>query len=228
VKLSLSLAGSLALLAASWLLAEAAFTLRAWRSVPDHVLELANNHLTALSSIADARLAHAEDRVDAQVTALRKDLLGLAGGFVERADARTGETLNLLDARTRAIVAAVEKPSDALTVSIESLDPTINAVNDLSPSLMRNALGTVAAVKVTAGETAQTMKTIRDAAPEIATSIKASANASQQAALSAAQTSQNLATLTKPGPKWLRYAGLGFQIAVPAAQVATPFMLNRR
>jgi hypothetical protein len=132
-----------------------------------------------------------------------------------------------MDRRTGEIVASVDRPAAALAVTVESAAPAIAAVNDLSPSVMRNALGVIAAVKVTAGETAQTMRTFRDASPALVASIQASAVASQQAAASAAQTSQNLAALTKPGPRWLRYVGLGASVVVPASQVAIPFVLGR-
>ncbi len=71
-----------------------------------------------------------------------------------------------------------------------------------------------------------TMTAIATAAPKVAEAVEGSTLAAQQAAQSAAVTSQNVALLTKPGPRWLRYAGLGLSIAAPASQIALPFAVG--
>lgn len=220
-------AGLVLMAAAIWLLCEAALTMRAWRGIPDATLMLASEQLTALQAMTDQRLASLEDRADQQLTATRRDVLRRVDTLIDRVDARTGEALARADARLGETTAAVTSVADQANATMASVDPTVQAVNSLSPSLMRNALGTIAAAKVTAGETAQTMRTLREAAPEITESIKASATASQEAATAAAMTSQNLANLTRPGPKWLRYVGLGLSVAAPASQIALPFALGR-
>jgi hypothetical protein len=51
-----------------------------------------------------------------------------------------------------------------------SFHPTIANVNRLSGPILANSLGTIAAFKLTAGETERTMKTVREAAPQLAAS----------------------------------------------------------
>ena len=229
----LLLTASVALIALSWCVVEAALAVRAWRGIPDRVLMLTNDHLTTMEGVADSRLASVEASASAQLAATRSEVLARVDTLTWRADTRLGEAVAIMDSRSREIqqdVAAVGRDAAgtarAATGLLESVQPTVDAVNDLSPSVMRNTLGLIAASKVTAGEAAQTMRTVRDAAPEIASSIQASATASQQAALSAAQTSDNLARLTKPGPPWLRYLGMGLQIAGPASQLAMPIVIG--
>ena len=219
-------AAVMALIAFAWAGVECARTARAWRGVPDAALALTSEQLTALQAMTDHRLASLEARTDAQITSARGDVLNRMDTLIGRLDARAGEVIDRADVRLGETTAAVNRVADQATASMASIDPTVQAVNHLAPSLMRNALGTIAAAKVTAGETALTMRTIREAAPEITSSITASAVASQEAAASAALTSQNLAKLTRPGPTWLRYLGLGLTVAAPASQVAFPFILK--
>lgn len=215
-----------ALASLTWLGVETALTVRAWRGVPDAALALTSEQLTALQTMTDCRLASLEAKTDAQMTAIRADVVGRMDTLIGRIDDRAGEAIARADARMGETTAVVTQVADQAVASMASIEPTVQVVNHLAPSLMRNALGTIAAAKVTAGETALTMRTIREAAPEITSSITASAVASQEAAASAALTSQNLAKLTRPGPTWLRYLGLGLTVAAPASQVAFPFILK--
>jgi hypothetical protein len=71
------------------------------------------------------------------------------------------------------------------------------------------------------------MTNIAIATPKLVEAAELSARSGQQAAASAALTSANLAAITKPGPRWLRWAGVGLSVAAPASQVAMPFVLGR-
>jgi hypothetical protein len=223
---TLTASGIALALALIWAASEAALTVRAWRGLPDRIL-----------ATTDARLAHAEGLV--AITSLealeRVDAaLGRVDGAVIRADRRIGQALELVDRRTDAIERLVTGTrADLAAVTVEAAGllrearKTTAEVNALAPSVMRNTLGLIAAAKVTAGEAAQTMRDVQRATPALVASVQASAAASQQAAQSAADTASNLAQLTRPGPRWLRYVGLGLSVAAPASQIALPIVIGR-
>ena len=71
------------------------------------------------------------------------------------------------------------------------------------------------------------MTNVAIATPKLVHAAELSAMSGQAAAASAAQASANLAAITRPGPRWLRYAGMGLSVAAPGAQVAVPFVIGR-
>lgn len=226
--------GTACLLALCWLLVECALAVRAARRAADDAVALIDWHAAEIErraderigdaiAMLDRRLASIEQRADARLAnAVRASERQIAGA-VERADARLFETL----AEVRALRGEAQTAIAEASSLISDARPGVQAWSSLSPQLAANALGAVAAIKVTAGQTAQTMREIERATPDIVASIEASALASQHAAQSAAQTSQNLAEITRPGPRWLRYVGIGLGVAAPAAQTALPFVIRR-
>jgi hypothetical protein len=75
-----------------------------------------------------------------------------------------------------------------------------STVRDLHPQM----LGLVAASKVTAGETAQTMRTVRDAAPKIVASV---ADVGNSADGIAADVQREADEATKPKRWWQKILG---------------------
>jgi len=143
-------------------------------------------------------------RSERQVAALRKDVLAEAGEIRQTADRRVGDTLARADAMldTAAWLRGDLRPVlDAAQGTLRDADRT---VADLHPQL----LGLVAASKVTAGETAQTMRDVRTAVPSfIAQGRQISANV-DAATLEFSSVATNLNRLTKP--KWYdRLLGYG-------------------
>jgi len=208
-----------------WIGVETALTVRELRRIPARVeQQIALTRKDLMAAIADA-----EDRAEREIASTRSALsaqLDLTRvGLLARVDA-AGVSL---DARAAEIqqqavqgMSRIAETASTAASLLEDARPGVQAWAKLSPALAANTLGTVAAVKVTAGQAAQTMREIERATPDLLASVRVSALASQQAAQSAAQTAQNMAAITNPGPRWLRFVGVGATVAVPAAQVALP------
>jgi hypothetical protein len=209
-----------------WVLVEVALTLREFRTLPIRTeRQLAETRAEALAAVEQAAT-----RAEKQIAALRSDLRAEIGitrvGLLARVDTAGAR----IDARTAEIqqqvvesMSRVTNTASSATLLLEDARRGVEVWTKLSPSLGANTLGLIAAAKVTAGETAETMREIREATPDLLQSVRVSALASQQAAQSAAETSQHLAEITKPGPRWLRYVGVGATVALPASQIALPF-----
>lgn len=148
-------------------------------------------------------------RTDRQITALRGDVMTEAGAMRETADQRVGDTLARADA---VLQAASELRSDlkpVLDAAQGTLHDADRTVADLHPQL----LGLVAASKVTAGETAQTMRDFRTAVPSfISQGQRITANV-DTATSEFSGVASNLNRLTKP--KWYdRLLGYGLNGAI--------------
>ena len=143
-------------------------------------------------------------RSERQVAALRKDLMAEAGEIRESADRRVGDTLARADAALQTVEEARRDLQPVLAAAQGTLHEADRTVTDLHPQL----LGLVAASKVTAGETAQTMRDFRNAVPSFITQgQRISANV-DTATLQFSGVASNLNRLTKP--KWYdRLLGYG-------------------
>lgn len=235
-------AAALVLAVLAWCGVELALTIRAWRALPGQVLMLASEQITATQSILDARLASLEARADIQLTATRAEVLRRVDSLIERSDARVAGTLAvadqrlaqslaLVDARTGEILQQTQAATSAatglltstgrITASIEPwLDCGGPGYGEGKVCLQSKAWWMV--------QKADSMMTsLAVATPKLVQAAELSAMSGQAAAASAAQTSANLAAITRPGPRWLRYAGLGLSVAAPAATVAMPIVLGR-
>ena len=143
-------------------------------------------------------------RSERQVAALRKDLMAEAGAIRETADRRVGDTLARADAALQTVEELRGDLQPVLAAAQGTLHEADRTVTDLHPQL----LGLVAASKVTAGETAQTMRDFRNAVPSFITQgQRISANV-DTATLQFSGVASNLNRLTKP--KWYdRLLGYG-------------------
>lgn len=213
----------------AWCGVECAITIRAWRALPDHVLMLASEQITATQSIVDARLASLEARADTQLTATRAEVLRRVDSLIERSDTRVAESLTLVDNRAAEILRQTEATTSAATDVLEttnrltaSLEPWLDCG---TPEQGRECLQSKLWWMTLKADSVMT--NIAIATPRLVEAAELSARSGQQAAASAALTSANLATITKPGPRWLRWAGVGLSVAAPASQIAMPFVLGR-
>ncbi len=213
----------------AWCGVECALTIRAWRALPDQVLMLASEQITATQSIVDARLASLEARADTQLTATRAEVLRRVDSLIERSEARVAESLALVDTRTAEILRQTEATTSAATGVLEttnrlttSLEPWLDCG---TPEQGRECLQSKLWWMTLKADSVMT--NIAIATPRLVEAAELSARSGQQAAASAALTSANLATITKPGPRWLRWAGVGLSVAAPASQIAMPFVLGR-
>jgi hypothetical protein len=234
MKSTVQAAAIIALACAAWLLCECALTARAWRGIPDAALLLASDHMTAVETLADERLASIEQHADNQVTAARRDITQRLDALLVRADERTGEALDRADARVGQAIERADARLGEVTTQTGSTAAAVNrTIATMDPWLDcggpgegqgKDCLQRKVWWMTLKADAALTE--VATAAPKIVDSVQASTLSAQQAAASAAMTSQNLAALTKPGPKWLRYAGIGLAIVVPASQIALPLVVG--
>lgn len=212
---------------ASWAAAELAISIRHYRGVPDRAIDRMDGRLASVEATIDARLASVEARTDRRLASIQASTVVRVDAATERADARLGQSLDLLDERSRELSVAVQASSAALTATLQEygrvpgvvgarLDPWTNCVG--------NGACWQAQFTASLGSARYTMGQIARSAPTITESIQASTLAAQQTAQAAAVTAQNAATITKPGPAWTRWLGVGLGVAAPAAQVALPFV----
>lgn len=139
-------------------------------------------------------------RADSQITALSTAVMDQAALTRDAADQRLGETLARVDTALALVKPALDGAAaaelsatrvlDGATAMEAHLDKT---VVDLHPQL----LGLVAATKVTMGETAQTMREVKNAAPEISESVKTTA----------AAVAREADAITKPQKWWQKILG---------------------
>lgn len=228
-----SIAAVACLLAGTWLLCEGALTLREWRMVPGRVVSLADARMKDAIAVSDGRMASLEAKLDSQLTALRGDLRATSKDFLQvadkhagvaigRADARMGETVAVLDATT----AEITKPLVETLATYQRIPAVVGERLDPWTNCVGNGACWQAQFTASLGSARYTMGQVARAAPSITESVKLSTLAAQQTAQSAAITAQNAAQITKPGPRWLRYLGMGLSVAVPASQIAVPFVIG--
>lgn len=143
-------------------------------------------------------------RSERQLAAMRKDALSEVDEMRTTADRRVGDTLARADAALATVDELRREIEPVLTTAQGTLHDADRTVADLHPQL----LGLVAASKVTAGETAQTMRDIRRAVPDfISQGQKITTNVGT-ATSEFSSVATNLNRLTKP--KWYdRLLGYG-------------------
>lgn len=193
---------------------QAGLTLQAWRAVPDRLVAVTDARLASVEKTADARLASIEQTVDGRLASLQsvadKRLISLQADASSRLD----DAIRLSDAQltaTRAELLAEVHPITvqatgaltAYTALPRSIQPTIDAINDSSPILLRRIGDTVSETRITMLETAQTMKTVRDSAPALIEAAQKSADGSAASAEHIGILTDNLAKSFKPLPRWV-------------------------
>jgi len=144
------------------------------------------------------------ERSERQVAQLRRDVMAQAGEAREMADRRLGDAL----AKADAVLGTAEEIRQDLRPVLADAQGTLREANRTVADLHPQLLGLAAASKVTAGETAQTMRDFRSAVPSfIAQGQRISANV-DTATSEFSGVATNLNRLTKP--KWYdRLLGYG-------------------
>jgi len=189
--------------------------LDSWASVPDQLGGILDAVQKLPQNIIPLVTTPVLAEVDKQATGIRRDLVSVVRDFRTTADRRLGDalsryddTLQVLDQRSLSALLEVDAVRQDLQPTIGNLEKitahTDRAVVDLHPQL----LGLVAASKVTAGETAQTMRTFQAAVPGFLAQGQAIAGNVTRATVEFSGVAANLNRLTKP--KWYdRLLGYG-------------------
>jgi ABC-type transporter Mla subunit MlaD len=129
-------------------------------------------HAVALATPVLANWQMTEARRDL-VAVVRKDIKPLVTDAVERTDKRVGESLARIDTALSS-VDGVRQDLHGISDSATSLLTSVTATSDQVRADVKKTtpfiIGTVAATKITMGETAQAMAVVRDAAPALAKS----------------------------------------------------------
>jgi len=157
-------------------------------------------------------------RTERQVASLRSDVMENVAEIRTMADYRIGDSLGRVD-RALAILDSVNselKPTLDNAAVMTAQAKEASGILFRRDALPAQILGLTAAAKVTLGQTAETMRDIQRATPEIVTNIKATTQASTEASKSTATVMRNFAEATKPLPKWARVA---LAVAPPIVQV---------
>ena len=202
-----------ALAAAARLANETALTVQAWRAVPAQLVAAADQRAAQLERSTDAHLTSLERTADRRLASLQADAGARLDAAIHLADAQmtaaradlVGEIHPVSQSAAAALAAYGALPKD--------IQPTVATMNELSGPLLRNALGAVAAVKVTAGDLAKAGSTFETTSLSIDLAAKNSAEASKQTAI----VMSNFAKATRPLPTWVR---IGLAVAPPVAQTA--------
>ncbi len=183
------------------------FTIDFVRTATAAIAVLPGEAIATRAALVDEVRAARKDvlaRSERQVSALRKDLMAQAVEIRQTADRRVGDILARADAALDTADGLRHDLQPVLAAAQSTLHDTGRTVADLHPQL----LGLVAASKVTAGETAQTMRDFRLAVPSFiaqGNTIAANVNVATSQFSSVAS---NLNRLTKP--KWYdRLLGYG-------------------
>ena len=188
---------------AAWRLGDLFVSLRVTtESLPSVADAAVAREMKLTRAVLDKRLASLEGRVDSQIGSARSDVSREIGLVREMLDTHLGD-----------VAASVGQVAGIRS----DIKPTVDAVNELAPSIGRNTLGLIAAAKVTAGETAQAARRIDAALPEVIESGKRIAQNSDKTTEATAKAMNNVAELTKPLPRWLR-------IPIQLSPLAIPFI----
>ena len=157
-------------------------------------------------------------RTERQVEGLRSDVIENVADIRTMADRRIDDSLGRVDKA----LAILESVNDELKPTLDNAAVITAQAKEASGILFRRdalpaqILGLTAAAKVTLGQSAETMRDIQRATPEIVNNIKATTQASTEASKNTAQVMANFAKATKPLPTWARVA---LAVAPPIVQV---------
>ena len=234
---SLHAIGAVALSCLCWLLAECALTVRAWRDAPDQMILLADARLAEATALADEQLSllrrDAREEIAQTRRELRREIALSRAGLLGRADAAGAAIDQRAAAIEQAAVGLLSRATDTATEAAALLAEARTHQRDFVRRIdywtdcESNGLCWQGLLTDTLMQTRQSALAVGRAVPDIVLAADGAARGIQATAEASAQTSLNLARLTQPGPRWLRWVGLGASVAVPASQVAMPIVIGR-
>ncbi len=175
-----------------------------------------------------AEMSYLRADLKQEIRATRTDLLIEVGNWREVTSAQIDqlrkETVHEVSLTRQSLDNQLTKANDSVEYIAglrTDLQPTIQTVNELSPSMMRNTLGLLAATKVTMGETAQAAKKIDAALPEFLEAAQKSADNSTKTTEATVKTMNNVERLTRPIP---RYVSIPLSIGAKVSQIMVPWL----
>jgi hypothetical protein len=187
MKTALMASACAALLALCWLFAESALAARQVRRTVADLPRVVDARIAAEAALtrqaASQQIHEARVALVNETRGSRADLRQMVAGAIDKADTRlatiqadlvTQVTLTRAEAR-----AQLQDTNRTLALARQDFAGAADGLRALTVSTDRavvlltpQALGLVAASKVAAGETAQTMRAVRDAAPEITRNVE--------------------------------------------------------
>jgi hypothetical protein len=221
-----------------WIMAEAALAVRAWRMATQSAVEILDAHLAEITERADLRAQEALSLADARIRDAEARLDARLADAIARSDARLSDAIERADIRLSDATARMDaRLADATTLLDarvgEAIDRADRRVADAASRLdfwtncEQNGLCWQGMVTDVLTASRRAALTIDRAVPEMVAASQATARSMDATAAASAETARNLAEITRPGPRWLRYLGMGLSVAAPASQVAVPFVLRR-
>lgn len=229
--------GAACLVALCWLLAETALTMRATRRAVDDLVQVADWHAAELERRADERIKDALALLDRRLSSIEQRADTLVTGAVQAAERQVARGLQAADARLAETLAEVRQlrieaqaavsETRGLIADVRQSHATAAARLDYWTDCQQNGLCWQGAATDVLLAVRRAALSVDQAMPRIVAAAEGSAAGMQATAQASAQTADNLARITQPGPRWARYLGLGLSIAAPAAQTALPFVIRR-
>lgn len=161
------------------------------------------------------------DALVEEIAATRRALDTQAGQAIRLADRRLAGIEQIAQEEISQVrndlMAEVQTLRNSLESAIGRADKLLADTDRAVQLLTPQALGLAAAAKVTAGETATTMRDWRRATPALIQGIDQVVRNSNRTTEATATVMQNFAAATKPLPRWMR---VGLAVTPPLAQVA--------
>lgn len=199
------------------------------------VRELINTRDSLVTQIDQLR-KHTTEEIRITNKTLNREMTKLSEHTRRETSQLREQTLALINERTGSLDAQLVRSADAvvaLTTSYAELPRSLQPWMDCRGNgacLPALAAGTMGAARATLGEWSRTSRLIREQTPEYLDATRSSVVHASETSRNVAVATQSLVGLlgnlqkaTKPLPWW---GNLGLKIAVPAATIATPFVLR--
>lgn len=194
--------------------------------VTEELPGLVERQLEGVRQDARQEIAATRAVLQAEIRSTRQEASVLLQQASDRIDARVSEAMEELKplvADSRKLV----QESQNLVASYSQLPDRLAYANrwlwdceNYSGCLQSQTLALFGSARYTMGQVAK-------AAPGIVASMDRLADSSGRAAENLSISAANLAEITRPGPKWVRRIGMAGSLALPFAQISTPFILWR-
>ena len=178
-----------------------------------------SGQITATRRELLAEVAATRSDLRKELAATRLDATTTIREFRTMADARLGDTLTRADtalATVEGIRSDLKPIMGGATTLLASATATSDQIRVDVAKTTPFVIGTIAATKITMGQTAVAMNTFNAAWPELLKKSDQMVANSNRTTTATAEVMHNFAVATHPLPRWLR---VGLQIGVPATQM---------